>query len=70
MFYVIKVKGAKPIPDFVQIRDKDYTLRAYFRLSQIKKGIEKNNLRDFNDELTNLINQIPYGKIHKFTPTK
>jgi len=23
MFYVIKVKGAKPIPDFVQIRDKE-----------------------------------------------
>ena len=70
MFYVIKVKGAKPIPDFVQIRDKDYTLRAYFRRSQIKKKKKKNNLLDFNDELTNLINQIPYGKIHKFTPTK
>jgi|TARA_B110000238_G_C16139857_1_gene445724 hypothetical protein len=70
MFYIIKVKGAKPIPDFVQIRDLDYTLRAYFRLSQIEKGIEKNNLKKHLKELTQIINKIPFGKIHKFTPSK
>ena len=42
--YLLKIKGTEKIPDFVQIRDKKMTLIAYFRLSQIEKGIEKNNL--------------------------
>ena len=44
MLYILKIKGTKTIPDFVQIRDKNMTLRAYFRLSQAKKGLIKKNI--------------------------
>ncbi len=67
MLYLLKIKGTDKIPDFVQIRDSKMTLIAYFRLSQIKKGLEKNGLQDELDEITNLLQNIPYGKIYKYT---
>ena len=44
MLYILKIKGTDKIPDFVQIRDEKMTLIAYFRLSQIERGLIKNNL--------------------------
>ena len=44
MIYILKIKGTDKIPDFVQIRDQDMTLRAYFRMDQQESGIRKNNL--------------------------
>tara|TARA_B100001769_G_C21635609_1_gene355008 strand:- start:33 stop:212 length:180 start_codon:yes stop_codon:yes gene_type:complete len=55
MLYVLKIKGTKTIPDFVQIRDKDLTLLAYFRLSQIEKGLKKSHLEKELEALTLLI---------------
>ena len=44
MIYILKIKGTDKIPDFIQIRDEDMTLRAYFRMDQQESGIRKNNL--------------------------
>ena len=44
MIYILKIKGTDKIPDFVQIRDKNMALRAYFRLSQQERGLKKNKL--------------------------
>ena len=66
MLYVLKIKGTKTIPDFVQIRDKQMILRAYFRLSQQKIGLKKNNLEAETKGIMNLLDSIPYGKIHKY----
>ena len=66
MLYVLKIKGTKTIPDFVQIRDEQMTLRAYFRLSQQKVGLKKNNLEEDTKGIMNLLESIPYGKIHKY----
>ncbi len=30
-FYALKVKGKAKIPDYVQVRDSDFTLVGYFR---------------------------------------
>tara|TARA_B100001758_G_C18391708_1_gene603334 strand:- start:1049 stop:1261 length:213 start_codon:yes stop_codon:yes gene_type:complete len=67
MLYILKIKGTKIIPDFVQIRDEKMTLRAYFRLSQAAKGLEKNNLQDDSTEILSILEKIPYGKIYKYT---
>ena len=67
MLYVLKIKGTTTIPDFVQIRDKNLTLCAYFRLSQIEKGLKKNNLENESEGITSLLERIPFGKIHKYT---
>ena len=66
MLYVLKIKGTKIIPDFVQIRDENLTLQAYFRLSQAEKGLKKNNLEEDSDAILELLNKIPFGKIYKY----
>ncbi len=66
MLYLLKIKGTKTIPDFVQIRDEQMTLCAYFRLSQQESGLKKNNLEADSKEIMNLLDSIPYGKIHKY----
>ena len=66
MLYILKIKGTKTIPDFVQIRDEQMTLCAYFRLSQQESGLKKNNLEADSKEIMTLLDSIPYGKIHKY----
>ena len=66
MLYILKIKGTKTIPDFVQIRDEQMTLRAYFRLSQQEIGLKKNNLETDAKGIMNLLESIPYGKIYKY----
>jgi len=68
VFYILKIKGTKIIPDFIQIRDDKMTLRAYFRVSQIERGLEKNNLKQYTEEMIEVIEKLPFGKIHKFIP--
>jgi len=66
VLYILKIKGTKTIPDFVQIRDEQMTLCAYFRLSQQESGLKKNNLEANSKEIMALLDDIPYGKIHKY----
>tara|TARA_B100000768_G_C11243337_1_gene360630 strand:+ start:1138 stop:1353 length:216 start_codon:yes stop_codon:yes gene_type:complete len=66
VLYLLKIKGTKTIPDFVQIRDDQMTLCAYFRLSQQESGLKKNNLEADSKEIMTLLDSIPYGKIHKY----
>ena len=68
VFYILKIKGTKIIPDFIQIRDDKMTLRAYFRVSQIERGLEKNNLKEYTKEMIEIIEKLPFGKIHKYIP--
>ena len=66
MLYVLKIKGTTTIPDFVQIRDNNLSLKAYFRVDQIEKGLKKNNINDKQGKLIEYIQSIPFGKIFKF----
>ena len=66
MLHIIKIKGTDKIPDFVQIRDSNLSLRAYFRVDQIEKGLKKNNINDEQGKLIEYIQSIPFGKIFKF----
>ena len=66
MLYILKIKGTKTIPDFVQIRDESMTLRAYFRLSQQEKGLKKNNLLKESKAIMELLEKMPYGKIYEY----
>ena len=63
MIYILKIKGTKKIPDFVQIRDKDMTLRAYFRMDQQESGIKKNNLEKHSEKIISVLDKIPFGKL-------
>ena len=63
MIYILKIKGTDKIPDFVQIRDEDMTLRAYFRMDQQESGIRKNNLEEYAKEIIRVLDKIPFGKL-------
>jgi len=66
VLYLLKIKGTKTIPDFVQIRDEQMTLCAYFRLSQQETGLKKNNLEADSEGIMSLLDSMPYGKIHEY----
>ena len=65
MLYILKIKGTKIIPAFVQIRDQNMTLIAYFRLSQAESGLKKNNLKINSEKVLNLLETLPFGKVFK-----
>lgn len=63
--YILKVKGSYSIPDFVQIRDDDFTLLAYFKAGNPEPGIKRSKLEAYKEEIIKAISEIPYGKIWK-----
>ena len=65
MYYIIKIKGTDKIPNFVQIRDEEMSLIAYFRLDQIKKGIKKNKIDIDSEKFKKILEKMKFGKIEK-----
>ncbi|MBU0486981.1 MAG: fructose-6-phosphate aldolase [Bacteroidetes bacterium] len=63
--YLIKIKGNKRIPGFLQIRDQQFTLVAYFRLKNIRAGLAKNGLESKTDEICSVVNSLHYGVVQK-----
>lgn len=64
MFYIIKIKGKVNIPDYVQLRDEKLTLLAYFRLDRPDKALQKAGFEKQIPEIINVLNNIPFGKLH------
>lgn len=65
--YIIKVKGKAKIPDYIQIRDENFVLVAYFRADRPLKNIEKFGLGGKEAELEELIKALPFGKLKKLS---
>jgi hypothetical protein len=63
--YIIKVKGKAKIPDYIQIRDENFVLVAYFRADRPMKNPEKFGLEGKEEELQKLIDELPFGKLQK-----
>ena len=61
--YIIKVKGKAKIPDYIQLRDGNFVLIAYFRADRPLKNLDKYGLEGKEEALENLINELPFGKI-------
>jgi hypothetical protein len=61
--YIIKIKGKAKIPDYIQLRDKDFVLVAYFRADRELKNLEKYGLAGKEEALSRLISEIPFGKL-------
>ncbi len=64
MFYIIKIKGKVNIPDYVQLRDDAFTLLAYFRVDRPEKALQKAGFEKHIPEIINVLNTIPFGKLH------
>jgi hypothetical protein len=63
--YIIKVKGKAKIPDYIQLRDENFVLIAYFRADRPLKNMEKYGLEGKEEALQQLINGLPFGKLQK-----
>ncbi len=61
--YIIKVKGKAKIPDYIQLRDEHFVLIAYFRADRPLKNPEKYGLQGKEDQLQQLIQELPFGKL-------
>ncbi len=63
--YIIKVKGKAKIPNYIQLRDEDFVLIAYFRADRPLTKLEKYGLEGKEEALKAVIEQLPFGKIQK-----
>lgn len=63
--YILKIRGAVKIPDYVQLRDDKFTLLAYFRADRPERAIEKLGLSDKMPKLREVIDNLPFGKLEK-----
>lgn len=61
--YIMKVKGTARIPDYVQIRDDNFTLIAYFRADRPEKELLRLGLKEKEKEIIAKISEIQYGKL-------
>ena len=65
IIYIFKIQGTTKIPDYIQIRDMDFTLIAYFRLNNPRRALIRCNLLDKMDEIISIAKELPYGEIRK-----
>jgi hypothetical protein len=61
--YILKIRGTAKIPDYIQLRDDHFTLKAYFRLDRPEKNLEKLGLEERKEELMKLFEELPFGKM-------
>lgn len=66
IIYLIKIKGKAKIPDYVQIRDSDFTLIGYFRPGRNEKTVKSLDLSPYQEQLEQCIAEMPFGKITPF----
>lgn len=63
--YIFKVKGKAKIPDYIQLRDDNFVLIAYFRADRPLQKLDKFGLEGKENELKSLIDSLPFGKLQK-----
>ncbi|WP_226390207.1 fructose-6-phosphate aldolase [Penaeicola halotolerans] len=61
--YIIKVKGKAKIPDYIQLRDENFVLIAYFRADRPLKNMDKYGLEGKEEAFEKLIAELPFGKL-------
>jgi len=61
--YIIKIRGKEKIPDYIQFRDENFALIAYFRADRPLRNMEKYGLGGKENTLKEIIKNIPFGKL-------
>ena len=61
--YIFKVRGKAKIPDYIQLRDEDFVLIAYFRADRPLKNLQKYGLEGKQEMLKKIIEDLPFGKM-------
>ena len=61
--YIIKVKGKAKIPDYIQLRNEEFILVAYFRADRPLKDLHRYGLGGKEVELAEVIAGLTFGKL-------
>ena len=61
--YIIKVRGKAKIPDYIQLRDKEFILIAYFRADRPLKNLERYGLAGKEEALAAVIAGLEFGRL-------
>ena len=61
--YIIKVKGKAKIPDYIQLRDEQFVLIAYFRADRPLKDLHRYGLEGKELALAAVIAELEFGKL-------
>jgi hypothetical protein len=64
-YYLLKIKGKAKIPDYVQMRDDQFTLLAYFRLDRPEKSLTRIGLGEKEGEILLILEKMQFGKVQK-----
>lgn len=64
-YYLLKIQGKAKIPDYVQLRDDQFTLLAYFRLDRPEKSLVKAGLENHEQQILAALAGMPFGKVQK-----
>jgi len=65
--YIIKVKGKAKIPDYIQLRDSNFVLIAYFRADRPLKNLDRYGLDGKEDALAAVIASLEFGKLQELS---
>lgn len=63
--YILKIKGVAKIPDYLQIRDSEFSLQHYLRLDRLEVTLEKTKYKNKKNQLISLVKKVPFGKLKK-----
>ncbi len=63
--YIMKIKGTAKIPDYIQIRDENFTLISYFRADRPEKALKKIGLSEHETKIKSIIEELQFGKMQK-----
>ncbi|MBA2406774.1 MAG: fructose-6-phosphate aldolase [Chitinophagales bacterium] len=63
--YIMKIRGKVKIPDYIQIRDDQFTLLAYFRADRPEEALKKIGLGEKQVEMKRIIESLPFGRMKK-----
>ncbi len=61
--YLLKIKSINGKSDHIQIRDDNFTLIAYFRLSNLHRALVNADFAEFESKIRELVVKAEYGKI-------
>jgi hypothetical protein len=57
----MKIKGSGKIPDYLQVRDDNFTLIAYFRADKLENGLKKFGLDNYVAEIQSVEDELMFG---------
>ena len=63
--YILKVKGKAKIPDYLQIRDENFTLDFYIRIDRMEIKLKASKYSEDAERIQKITAEIPFGVIKK-----